>query len=235
MINDTEQLIHDTSTLLTWLDAQFNGRIQGWIRSEEQRIVQANVWAAAIKTMTSEQRHRACAMAKRAAARGDTPPTAQQFRRFGFGESAHQPFPALSAPEITPEQRKANIDRIGREIKKSRFMRRCLTRLGYGPTEHAAALSLARAEGRSLYAVDMAAMIENGWSEDLEAQHRRGWMAVPGNRLIAANGRPDRRALYTPGREPPDWVIRAGVQELATVENWIAEQAAAAVAQAAAA
>lgn len=225
MNSETEQLQNDTSTLLTWLDAQFNGRVQGWIRSEEQRIATANVWAAAIKAMSTEQRHRACALSKQAAARGDTPPTAQQFRRFGFGDSAHQPFPALNAPEITPEQRKANIDRIGREIRKSRFMRRCLTRLGYGPTEHSAALSLARAEGRSLYAVDMAAMIENGWSEDLEAQHRRGWMVIPGNRLVAANGQPDRLALYTPGREPPDWVIQAGVQDLAKVESWIAEQA----------
>lgn len=214
-----------TKKLLNRIDLAHNGTLLRNIQPEQLDAYLA-LWAGKCTGLTADQVKHGIAVAERMT----KPPTPSEFRLAAIKAPAHQPFPALSAPEITPEQRKANIDRIGREIKKSRFMRRCLTRLGYGPTEHAAALSLARAEGRSLYAVDMAAMIENGWSEDLEAQHRRGWMAVPGNRLIAANGRPDRRALYTPGREPPDWVIRAGVQELTTIENWIAEQAAAATA-----
>lgn len=208
----------NTAQLIAWLDAQFNGQLMMRVGSDEQREIQIRIWAEALGGLTVRQVRHGKSRTMAIAGGGERVPMPAQFRRMCITLPAHEPYQALPAPDVSPGQAERNRAAI-RAAAKPANMRRCLYRKGYGRDEHQATLDEVRAAGLPLYVADMRAMACHGWSEALEAAHRRAWMALPGRRLVCADRQPTRLALYLPGHAPPDWVIRT--TDYARVDEWI--------------
>lgn len=225
----TEHTKNEAYKLLVFLNNTFNGELNRYIRTEQEAADQIEAWAKAIQDLSTDQLRDACFKAKRIAAEGQKVPNPQSFRRLAFTTAERQFAPAkteaLSPPKIDPDERIKNQARLRNAMDAPKSMRRSLYRKGYDAKAHADALNLAKSEQRSLYAVDMAAMMQNGWSEARERKHRAAWMSLRGNRIVSDI--PDRRALYLAGRAPPDHVLNANGDS--DSDAWIAEQATARV------